>query len=319
MTPRWVTPPAAMAAKTARIRRSLRAGVLLTGLLGLLLPTLALTAGPAAAASKGDVYVIQGLVGQTPDIYVDGKRVLAKAAAKTIVGPLRLDAGSHEVKLRAAGKTVADSKFRVGAGQSLDVVAHLRSDSVMKATITAFRNDTAKVSPGKLRLTVAHVAAAPPADIKVDGDTLFSNVAAGEALTVVVPARTYTVEIVPAATAGQPILGPVKLKLKKGTLTRVFAIGSVSTGTMDAVVHTLPVKVSGASAPRSVPTGDGGQAASQFTGARSRLADALMASGFGLLLAAGGGALLARRLRRPKTAGSAGVAPEHPKPYARQY
>jgi hypothetical protein len=171
----------------------------------------------------------------------------------------------------------------------------------MEATVTAFRNDLAKVSPGKLRLTVAHVAAAPPADIKVNGDVLFSNVAAGEALTVVVPARTYTVEVVPAATAGDPILGPVKLKLKKGTLTRVFAIGSVADGSMDAIVHSLPVKVSGASAPRSVPTGDGGQAASQFTGVRSRLADVLMASGLGLLFFATAIALVARRLRqRPR-------------------
>jgi hypothetical protein len=280
-------------------RKPLAVGLLLATLLGLLVP--ALTAGSAAAASRGEVYVIQGLLGQSPDIYVDGKRVLAKAQPKTIVGPLHLDAGTHQVRLTAAGKDVVKSKFRVGAGQSLDVVVHPRSDSAMEATVTAFRNDLAKVSPGKLRLTVAHVAAAPPADIKVNGDVLFSNVAAGEALTVVVPARTYTVEVVPAATAGDPILGPVKLKLKKGTLTRVFAIGSVADGSMDAIVHSLPVKVSGASAPRSVPTGDGGQAASQFTGVRSRLADVLMASGLGLLFFATAIALVARRLRqRPR-------------------
>ena len=44
------------------------------------------------------------------------------------------------------------------------------------------------VNAGKTRLAVAHVAAVPAADIRVDGNVLFSNVANGEGLTTVVPA-----------------------------------------------------------------------------------------------------------------------------------
>jgi Domain of unknown function (DUF4397) len=272
--------------------------ILLTALLSLALPALA--AGPASAATgKGKIYVIHGIVGQTLDIYVDGKEVKPDAKPKTIVGPLSLNAGSHQVSLRSGARTVASAKFKVGSGQSLDVIAHLRSDSSMGATVTAYRNDLSPVAPGKLRLVVAHVAAAPPADIRVNGDVLFSNVANGEALTEVVPSGSYKVGIVPAGTNGKAILGPVTLPLKKGTLTRVFAIGNVTTGSMDAIVHSLPVKVSGAAAPRSVPTGNGGQAATEFVSdSRSVVTEVMMGSAIFLLAAAGVVGLAGRRMRK---------------------
>jgi uncharacterized protein DUF4397 len=279
------------------IGRRISATVLIAALAGLLAP--AALAASAHAAATGEVYVVQGLIGQSPDIFVDGSRVLAGAKGKSVVGPLALDAGSHQVVLKAQGKTIAQERFRVAGGSSVDVVAHLRSDSRATPMLTAFRNDLAAVAPGKLRLTVAHVAAAPPADIKVNGDTLFSNVASGEALTVTVPAKTYTVEVVPAATAGDPILGPLPVRLRKGTLTRVFAVGNVATGNMDAVVHTLRVGTAGSSAPRSVPTGDGGQAAAEFAGTHSATADVLLAGGLGLLASAALLTLAVRRGRRP--------------------
>lgn len=283
--------------RTASHRLPVAAAVLMSALLALLLPTFA---SPAAAASgTGKIYVIHGIAGQILDLYVDGKKVKSDAEPKTIVGPLTLEAGTHKVTVRNAGKTVAGAKFKVGAGQSLDVIAHLRSDSSMGATVTAYRNDLSAVAPGKLRLAVAHVAAAPPADIRVNGDVLFSNVANGEALTVVVPAGSYQVGVVPAGTNGTAILGPVTLPLKKGTLTRVFAIGNVAKGSMGAIVHSLPIKVSGAAAPRSVPTGNGGQAASEFVnGGRSRLTEGLMAAAILLLAAAGLVGFTGRRMRK---------------------
>jgi hypothetical protein len=284
-------------ARSARRSRPVPVGVALAAVLGLLIPAL-LAAPAAAAAGKGDVYVIHGIVGQVLDVYVDGKKVLDAADPKTIVGPLELAAGTHRVALRKGDSDVAQGRFKVGAGQSVDVVAHLKSDVSMGATITAYRNDLSPVGPGKLRLAVAHTAAAPPADIRVNGDVLFSNVANGETLTVVVPAGTYSVDIVPAATEGKAILGPVDLALKKATLTRVFAIGNVTTGSMDAVVHSLKVQTSGSAAPRSVPTGDGGQAAREFAPGTSGTAEVMMASAIGLFAAAGLIALTGRRMRR---------------------
>ena len=125
-------------------------------------------------------------------------------------------------------------------------------------------------------------------------------------MSLLVPAKTYSVAIVPAATNGEPILGPVDLPLKAGTLTRVFAIGDVATRNMDAVVHTLSVRVTGAGAPGSVRTGDGGQAATSFT-SDGPGASTIAAATVGLVLLAvalrgrfGG---MGRLLRRRRTAG----------------
>lgn len=241
--------------------------VVLALALAALVAGLGFGAGPAAAApATGTVYVIHGIVGKKLDVLVDGKESKAAAAPKSVVGPLKLSAGTHSVTLKSGSKTVASSKVAVKAGSSLDVVAHLKSDASQGAEITPFSNDTDPVSRGKLRLAIAHVAAAPPADIKVDGKTLFSNVANGEALKIVVPANTYRVAVLPAATGGDAILGPVDLTVKAGTLTRVFAVGDVAKGSMDAVVHSLPVKQTGSGEPGSVQTGDGGQAATSFVG-----------------------------------------------------
>lgn len=226
---------------------------------------LALAAAPASASVKAQVYVIHGIKGQNLNIVIDGSTVARSAKTKDIVGPLALSAGRHTVAVKDGAKTVADSSFSVKAGQSVDLVAHSQADASMGPIFTVFRNNLRPVPPGKLRLVVAHVAAAPPADIKVDGKVLFNNVANGEELPLVVPAKTYNVAVVPAATDGDPILGPVDLKTKAGTLTRVFAIGSATQNTMDAVVHVLKVSEDGAARPSLVRTGTGGQAAGVLT------------------------------------------------------
>jgi len=257
----------------------------------------------AAPASGGQIYVIQGISGATLDVQVDGKVVLADAPAKRIVGPVAVGAGTHTVTV-GSGSSAVTSDVAVDAGESVDVVAHPGVTAGDKPEITAFANDLAAVAPGKLRLAVAHTAAAPPADITVDGDVLFSNVANAEALSVVVPGGSYSVAIVPSATKGDPILGPVDLAVKSGTLTRVFAIGDVSKGTMDAVVHQLAVKVSGAAAPSSVQTGDGGQAATQFTSASMSEGFGWSQAGWGLLIVAAAATIsrLATRRRASATA-----------------
>ncbi len=278
---------------TKRGRRRIWRSAAVPAVAGLALATGAagLFALPAQAASaSGRLFVIQGINDQRLDVKVDGHTVMSNAAPKAIIGPVKLDPGNHKV---VVGDTTSDVK--VAAGESVDVIAHPATSATDAPEITAFKNDIASVSPGKVRLAVAHTAAAPPADIKVNGDVLFSNVANSEALTVVVPAATYKVEVVPAATKGDAILGPVDLSVKAGTLTRVFAIGDVSKGTMDAIVHAIPVSTKGSGAPGMVQTGDGGQAATEFTSDRPGWLGWALASVV-LLGAAGAGGL--RRFRR---------------------
>jgi hypothetical protein len=283
--------------RRSRPGRGRSLGVRLGLALGLALG-LGAVAAPAAQAAPatGQAYLIQGLVGETYDVVVDGTTISRATAAKSIVGPVDLAPGAHVVELVQAGSAVVSGRFTVTAGRSVDVVAHKQSDAARAPELTAFSNDTSAVGPGKLRLTVAHTAAAPPADITVDGAVLFSNVANAEALTLVVPAKTYSVAIVPAATAGEPILGPVDLPLKAGTLTRVFAIGDAATRNMDAVVHTLAVDVAGSGQPDSVRTGDGGQAATSFVPDRSGRSGRSTLAVVAAVLVGLGGAAATRRV-----------------------
>jgi hypothetical protein len=250
-------------------------------------------ASARAAGPKGEVFVVHGIVGETFNVFVDGENVCPDAPTKTIVGPLTLSAGSHRLELRkAGGEVLLTTRFTIKAGTSTDVVAHRKADTAGTPTVTVYPNDTRPIGRGKSRLVVAHVAMAPPADIRVDGKAIFRNVANGESLFLDVPAKTYSVDVVPTM-GGDPIIKPVSLTLKKGTLTRVFAIGNPADGTADALVQELPLTVVGAKTPTRVQTGDGGQAALAFVGGgplSTRTSVAVAVLGLLLLLASRAGA-----------------------------
>ena len=204
---------------------------------------------------------MQGVVDSSWDFSIDGQSVEDDVPGKEVVPVGELDAGSHEVTATSDDGQTVEGSIDLQAGQSLDVVLHLPVEADGTPVLTSFVNDRSAVPAGSTRLSIAHTAAVGPADIKVDGRVLFADVASGEELTVVVPADTYRVAVVPAATDAPPVLGPVDLEVPPGQLMRVFAVGVAAQGTMDAVVHTLPVPVTGSQErPSDVPGGSGGPA-----------------------------------------------------------
>lgn len=124
--------------------------------------------------------------------------------------------------------------------------------------VTTFDNDLSAVQADKASLTVAHTAAVPPADVLVNGDVLFANIANGESLNLVVPVDTYEVQIVPTGESAPVILGPLDFQVTGGTLNRVFAVGDPEAQTMNVAVHVIEVDESGSEAPTVVNTGTGG-------------------------------------------------------------
>ncbi|MEO8888684.1 MAG: DUF4397 domain-containing protein, partial [Jatrophihabitantaceae bacterium] len=56
-------------------------------------------AAPAAAASEGQLYILQGLPGRNVDLYVNDQRVGSDIAAKSVVGPMSLAAGSYDLRV----------------------------------------------------------------------------------------------------------------------------------------------------------------------------------------------------------------------------
>lgn len=267
------------------------------------------TAAPAATAvsaspQTGELFVIQGLLGTTLDITVDGSSVADNAAAKDVVGPVTLPPGDHTLNATGAGGT-ATASFTVKAGESLDVVVHRQVDPTKPPLVTSFPNDLSPVGAGKGRVSVTHTAAVGPADIRVDGKVAFANVANGESLNLVVPATSYSVDIVPTATTGPVVFGPATLPVKETALTRVFAIGVAADRTMDAVIQVLPLPQRGSSVPPSaVQAGTGGQVA-PLTATPERSAVDLFLMGIAFLAACAAVVALRRGGRPPREAGIA--------------
>ena len=155
---------------------------------------------------------------------------------------------------------MAQNTVNAGAGSSSDLVLHLTSAAGDPPVVTQFPNDLTGVPSDKASLTVAHTAAVPPADIRVDGKVLFANVANGESLNLVVPVGSYQVDIVPAGESSPVVFGPVALAVQGGSLNRVYAVGDPAAATMNVAVHVLKVPESGSPAPTMVDTGTGGAA-----------------------------------------------------------
>jgi len=212
---------------------------------------------PATAAEPAEVYLVQGVEGGVWSLSLDDEEIAADAAEKEIVGPLALMPGSHTVSAVDADGAQVTADLRVAAGESVDVVLHRPVDPTDDPLFTSFVNDLSPVRAGTGRLVVAHTAVAPPADIRVDGEVLLADVASAEEISTTVPTGVYPVDIVPASTDGPTVMGPVDLTVQGGRLTRVFAIGVASEGSMDAVVQVLRVPVVDAVVPRDVPAGEG--------------------------------------------------------------
>ena len=242
---------------THLLRRSSALAVLTAAALGLA----GLTAAPKSyAADDAELYLIQGLPGRSVDVAIDGKTVGRDVGTAKVAGPFPVKSGTRKVTYSDDGEVLLERVWKVPAGASQDVVLHLPASDDDEPAITVFRNDLSAVPSGKAALTVAHTARVGEADVRVDGKVLFSDIANGESLDLVVPVATYKVAIVPAGKSEPVVLGPVSLTVKGGALNRVYAIGDPSKKTMNVAVHVIDVKTSGSGRPTWVKTGTGGQA-----------------------------------------------------------
>jgi hypothetical protein len=158
------------------------------------------------------------------------------------------------------GTVVATNTIDAQAGSSSDLVLHLTSAAGDPPVVTQFPNDLNAVPTDKASVTVAHTAAVPPADVRVDGQVLFANIANGESLNLVVPVGTYQVDIVPAGESSPVVFGPVDLAVQGGSLNRVYAVGDPAAATMNVAVHVIKVPETGSPQPTMVDTGTGGMA-----------------------------------------------------------
>lgn len=223
-----------------------------------------LAAAPVAAAHVADnatLYVVQGVPGTTIDVAIDGQSVAQDVPTATVVGPFTVPGGTRTIAFTDDnGAVVAENSVETPGGSSADLVLHMTTAAGDPPVVTRFDNDLTSVPSDKASVTVAHTAAVPPADIRVDGKVLFANVANAESLNLVVPAGSYSVDIVPTGASSPVVFGPVTLTVQGGSLNRVYAVGDPAASTMNVAVHVISVPDSGSAQPTTVDTGTGGMA-----------------------------------------------------------
>lgn len=216
------------------------------------------TTTASSASQSGAAYVVQGLPGTTVTLRIDTGPPRA-LQPKQVLGPLDLASGHHTFTFtgKNPGWTMK-ATVDVRPGSNSDVVLHRPASLSAQPVVTTYRNDLARIAAGKARVVVAHTAVVPPADVIVDGQVVFANIANGEFASADVPAGTHVVSLVPTGRKSPRLFGPVNLPIKAETLTRVFAIGRPSNNTMDVVVQQLSLHTTGSKVPTKVPLGSAG-------------------------------------------------------------
>ena len=213
-------------------------------------------------ATTGQVVVVQAVPGAVYTVSIDGKDVRHDVAVDAVLGPYRLPTGQHRVQFTdSQGNDQVASTVDVTAGSSSDVVVHLPAEVGGDPVVNLYRTPRKPIAPGKARVLLAHTATVAPADVRVDGQVVFTDIANGEYATADVASGTHSVELLPTGVTTNPILGPLSLTLQPSTVTMVYAVGRPSNGSMDVIMHGATLTSNGATAPVTIDTGSAGLAA----------------------------------------------------------
>jgi len=209
----------------------------------LLLSTLlCLGATAGVAAQNAELTVIHGIPGLPApvEIFANNNKLFSFDFGQSR-GPLSLPAGSYNIEIKLNGATVLSANPMLAAGVSYSAVAHLKVGSGNQLSL--FANDQSAIAPGQGRLTVRHLADAPPVDVGLSQNNArvatFMNLSNPNEVSADVAAGSYSASLFPA---GQPqaVFGPVALHLTQQNQYIVYAIGSLSGGTFGLFVQRDP-------------------------------------------------------------------------------
>ncbi len=198
---------------------------------------------PAAHAADGaKLSVLHGVPGLTVDVYVDGKLTINNFKPGTLAGPLSLDAGTYSVAITAADAdddsdpAIGPVDLKLKGGGNYTAVAHL--DEGGDPTATLFTNDTSSMDAGMGRLTVRHTAAAPAVDVLAGGDAVIEDLKNPKEKSLDLDAGTVRASVAAAGTT-DPVIGPAPVTISDGTLTIVYAWGSLEDDNLKLAVQTI--------------------------------------------------------------------------------
>lgn len=212
-----------------------------------------------AAPAGAKLTVIQALPDQVLDVVIDRGVVSEGSEAGSVLGPFPLAAGEHRVTFEdEAGEVVLSTTVDVANGSVQDLVAHLPAQVDGEPVATVYETPTSPIGSDKARVLIAHTASVAPADVRVDGTVVFTNIANGEFATADVPAGDHVAELLPAGVTRGPILGPLDVTLPASTATMIYAMGDPKQDSMEVIAHNVPLAADGADVPTSIDAGSAG-------------------------------------------------------------
>jgi hypothetical protein len=211
-----------------------------------------------AAEDNAMLSVLHGIPDTPVDVYVNDELTLDDFQPGDLAGPLELPAGTYSVVLAGPDSTDASDPvlgpidLPLEAGGNYTAVAHLDAEGAPTANL--FTNDVSDIAAGEGRLTVRHVAAAPAVDVLAGGEAVISGLENPNEETLNLPAGTVEASVAAAGTT-DPVLGPAPVDVAEGTLTIVYAWGSLEDENLDLAVQTVTGMHS---SPDGVPAGSAG-------------------------------------------------------------
>jgi hypothetical protein len=211
-----------------------------------------------AAEDNAMLSVLHGIPDTPVDVYVNDELTLDDFQPGDLAGPLELPAGTYSVVLAGPDSTDASEPvlgpidLPLEAGGNYTAVAHLDAEGAPTANL--FTNDVSDIAAGEGRLTVRHVAAAPAVDVLAGGEAVISGLENPNEETLNLPAGTVEASVAAAGTT-DPVIGPAPVDVAEGTLTIVYAWGSLEDENLDLAVQTVTGMHS---SPDGVPAGSAG-------------------------------------------------------------
>ena len=214
-----------------------------------------------ASGPPGHLMLVQAVPHESLDVTVDGHTVRTDSAVGDVLGPISVSPGRHRVGFTdPSGTLQVTSTVDVKSGSSSDIVVHLPAEVGGAPVVNAYKTPRAAIAPGKARVLIAHTATVAPADVRVDGQVVFHDIANGEFATADIAAGGHTVALLPAGLSAPPILGPLQVDLQAGTVTMAYAYGNPRDHSMNVIAHTATLTSNGAVVPASIDTGRAGLA-----------------------------------------------------------
>ena len=210
---------------------------------------------PAARAADATVSVLHAIpagrgVGVV-DVYA-GRTLLVDNLTPGKLRTVKVPGGTYNVVVLPNGGSpgtttplLSAPRTRVPSGANLTITANLTAAG--KPALNVFTNDTTTVGRGKGRLTVRHIAAAPPVDVRTSGSVLLAGVRNARQANVGLNAGTYRINVVLAGTR-KAVLSPSTVTIRNrpgtgdmGTNTIVYVWGSAADGSLKRTVQNVRI------------------------------------------------------------------------------